>query len=246
MNGITVCVDYSDLLSITLPYNREHFNRFVVVTSPHDQSTIQVARENDAYLWLTESFYHNGAIFNKWRALEEGLAVFKNSDDWLTVMDADILWPTKINHGQYVFGNLYTPRRRIHENLSDFTNGYTLGELLWNRSPLYNEGEFAGYSQIFHTADNAFLGSHGSWYPDWKHAGGGDSVFQSRWPFENKVRPDWECLHLGPPMRNWCGRVTPFTDGSLPKEAEERAAKLREILLARRGKSGDRYAGERL
>ena len=42
MNAILVCVDYSDLLAITLPHNRHHFNKVMVVTTPEDKDTIRL------------------------------------------------------------------------------------------------------------------------------------------------------------------------------------------------------------
>lgn len=48
LNCIIVCVDYYDILAYTLSYNREHFNKVVVVTSPFDPKTRKVALDNDS------------------------------------------------------------------------------------------------------------------------------------------------------------------------------------------------------
>ena len=73
--AVMVSVDYADLLSITLPRNRHHFERVMVVTTPNvsDLATREVARANNAELFCTNSFYDDGAHFNKWKALEQAL-----------------------------------------------------------------------------------------------------------------------------------------------------------------------------
>jgi len=44
----------------------------------------------------------------------------------------------------------------------------------------------------------------------------------ARWPVEKRVWLPTFVLHLGPHGKNWCGRVTPRLDGTVPKEAESR------------------------
>ncbi len=44
INGVTVCVDYSDYLSLTLEYNRHHFDNFAVVTASSDRATKELAK----------------------------------------------------------------------------------------------------------------------------------------------------------------------------------------------------------
>ena len=43
MRAITVCVEYSDYLSHTLPYNRHQFSEWMIVTTPEDKATRDVA-----------------------------------------------------------------------------------------------------------------------------------------------------------------------------------------------------------
>jgi hypothetical protein len=241
LRAIMVCVDYGDLLRITLPYNRHHFSAVMIVTTSRDSETIDVAKRYGAGLYFTEAFYDNRAYFNKWKALEQGLDAFGRFG-WLCIMDADVLWPKMIEHPEYECGYLYTPRRRIQ---NDILNS-PLPEVGWPLLPLYNECEFAGYTQIFH-ADDSHL-SVPPWYEqDWRHAGGGDSFFQYRWPVSNKRRPAWQVLHLGAPQRNWCGRVTMRTDGATDPAARQRAHWLEQLLRARKRHSfNDPYHAERL
>lgn len=206
LTAVTVCVDYADLLALTLPYNRHHFSRYVVVTTLRDTDTIKVAGENDAEVLITDSFYKNGADFNKWLALENAL-------DWigreglLALIDADTLWPREVEPLSKWFriGNLYTPKRTIWGGFDPKTD-YIPGEPLWRsfaKDP--NPYEWAGYTQIFHCSDVS-LGEPPWHETNWRHAGGADSFFQRKWPTQNKLRPPFEVLHLGRTGTNWAGR----------------------------------------
>lgn len=133
MHAIAVSVNYTDMLAVTLPYNRHHFNQFTIVTSPTDAPNLkEIARKNDARIVSTDLFYADGATFNKWRALEWALDVIGRTG-WLCLMDADVLWPKDANlctcpchsGGMIHFssccepghglsrGKLYTPLRRM-------------------------------------------------------------------------------------------------------------------------------------
>lgn len=232
LRAILVCVDYADFLEITLPWNRKHFSEILVVTSRNDQRTSDTAhRYASAEVFYTDAFYENGAHFNKWRALEEGLD-FRGRKGWICIMDPDILWPRGLDLDSMTFekGKLYTPLCRIMKDLSQPIPS----EEHWDQFPLRpNQTEWAGYSQIFH-ADDPVLGEPPWHETDWTHAGGADSFFQRKWPKECKVRPGFEALHLGPHGVNWHGRVSPFLDGSTHPDADQRRAWQREMYLSRK------------
>lgn len=257
MNAILVCVDFSDVLQITLPYNRHHFDKLVVVTSPKDHDTYEVCLENRATPFVTDSFYENGARFNKFKALEQGLD-YLGREGWTCLLDCDVLWPKKIpvelntrkvgmTGKEWVkefcqIGCLYTPRRRM---MIDITQPIP-NEDKWKQFPLHAQCvEWAGYTQIFHSGDTA-LGTP-PWHEiDWIHAGGGDSFLQAKWPKEKKIRPIWEVLHLGPSGENWLGRVTKRTDGSLPEGAEVNRAELQQLIRKRRTNPTNPFFHEKL
>ncbi len=220
LRGITVCVGYDDLLKITLPYNRHHFINFMVVTTPDDTATLAIAEELDCQTFVTDSFYKDGATFNKWRALEEGLDAFGRFG-FMTIMDCDVLWPkscpTVANRdGLLSQGSLITPYRRMLFDLpTPFKESDIPPESEWEKYQRHsNTGEWAGYTQIFHANDEV-LKKHGTpWHEiNWSHAGGADSFFQQLWHKNNKVRPNWEVLHLGKSGYNWRGRITDRIDG---------------------------------
>jgi hypothetical protein len=232
MRAILVSVEYDDLLSITLPRNRKFFSEVMIVTTHSDLATHELAYNNDCKLHCTNSFYTHNAIFNKWIALEEGLTKF-GRHGLMCVMDSDILWPDVagyLDDAVYRPGCLYTPQRYV---LPEPTEGIP-PENEWEMLPRFNDIEWAGYTQIFH-ADDPVLAALPWYQTNWSHAGGADSYFQGRWDVGNKLRPVWECLHLGLPGRNWCGRVTPRIDGGQldANKVEDRRQALRQIIWQR-------------
>jgi hypothetical protein len=248
INAILVCVDFADLLAITLPYNRHHFERVLVVTSFADTKTVEVAVAARADVWQTNLFYADGAVFNKWAALETGLDVLGRRG-WLCVMDADVLWPQEASAimelAPLVPGSLYSPFRRMLDPLP--VPLVIPDQAAWNRLPRHPQvREFAGYTQLFH-ADDPVLGPPPWHQTDWRHAGGADSFFQEKWPLSRKVRLPFEVLHLGPAGINWCGRASQLADGNVLPGSEERKRQVRAFVRGRGGKGGtERFRHERL
>lgn len=226
MRAILVCVDCSDLLQITLPYNRQHFSEICVVTSLEDYKTVEVAKQVEVF--QTNAFYENGANFNKFLALEQGLNHF-GREGWIAILDADILWPKDIPYLDLRIGKLYSPFRRMFRDLSKPIPS----EEAWGNYELYPDREFAGYTQLFHAHDLVLRST--PWHEtNWKHAGGGDSFFQKKWEEQNKIRLPFEVLHLGLPGTNWCGRATAFLNGELPEDARKKRKLLREYMEIRK------------
>lgn len=261
-----VCVDYSDLLALTLPYNRHHFSEVCVVSSFADRDTRDFCLSMGVKLFLTDSFYERGARFNKWLALEEGLDFF-GRDGWLAIMDADVLWPNSLKVFSFVQpgielpderdlrlsldmggraplilkqGQLCSPLRRMHPTVPLLPPE----ESTWGQYPLHrNQKEWVGFTQIFHASDPV-LGPPPWHQVDWTHAGGADSFFQKKWPQHKKVRPPFEVLHLGPAGTNWCGRASSYVDGTTPEEAAGRRAELERMMAERKVRRN--YQGEKL
>ena len=237
LRAIMVCVDYADVLAITLPRNRHHFSEIMVVTSEEDKATQDLIVRLGVQGYVTDAFYRNGAKFNKWLAMEEGLDRFgrlggQGKGCWICLMDADVIWPHDAPFDPQV-GELWTPLRRMC-HLTDNPPS----EDQWHRYPLHrNVLEWAGYSQVFHTNDPHLPPP--PWHEtDWTHAGGADSIFQRCWPMVQKRRPSWEVLHLGEAGQNWYGRATPRTDGTIPPEAGDRLKSCSNIWSGRRALRG--------
>ena len=241
MRAILVAVDYADILSITLPYNRNHFDSIMVVTTPQDKKTIEVVKQNYAHVFATEAFYDDGAVFNKWKALEQGLDEF-GREDWLCIMDADIMWPKEIPGYKLVKGNIYTPLRRMMNQIKTPIPS----EKEWLKFPLHRQQvEWSGYTQIFHASDPVLPTP--PWHQiNWRHAGGADSFFQRLWPKQNKLRPPFEVLHLGPAGQNWCGRATEYIDGTKHPQSQERVKSVRNFIRSRKREKPNPFQNEQL
>lgn len=204
MIAYVVCVDYVDLLRITLPQNAQHFEKIVVVTSHQDQKTVDYILEEfrphkSVGLVMTNAFYEYGALFNKWKALDQALK--ECASGWICLLDADILLPRCLPDLNLEIGKLYSPRRRMVKHNGPYEIPTDAGFEQYER---HNDKEFAGYCQIFHASDPV-LGAHPWHQQNWQHAGGADTFFQMKWTDENKVRPDFDVLHFGIPEQNWAG-----------------------------------------
>lgn len=254
MKGILVCVDYWDILNLTLPRNAPHFDELMIVTAneQYPQQYMPDTLPRNVSLYRTDAFWRKGASFNKGLAIEEAFNALGRTG-WIVVLDADIVLPpplslhwvelgpsraglaegiwSNVTEVQYAeAGNLYNPPRRMLENPAAYRE-----DLDWKTLPLRIEypGEYPGYFQQFHASDPVL--AKRPWYAtNWRHAGGCDTDFHKRWPKERKHCLNFEVLHLGPTNVNWCGRVTPHLDGTVAPEAEERAKRLASFMRGRR------------
>lgn len=226
--GICVCVDYADLLAITLHRNARHLEEIFVVTHPRDEATkAVVSNVVNAKLFETDAFYRHGASFNKGLAIEEGFA-HMGREGWILILDADTLLPDSFWLPALNPHRLYGARRRMLEDVSKWRPG-----LDWRQLPISADRVIAGYFQLFH-ASNTFI-SKLPWYDvTFQHAGGCDGYFQERFPlgFQTWLAP--QVLHLGPRDTNWFGRVG----------ANGRTDKMMKQFLAQKGWKGlkGRYA----
>jgi hypothetical protein len=92
IEAVTVCVNYSDFLAHTLPHNKNHFNKIVVVTDTKDIDTKKVCDFYNVMCVQTDVFYENGNKINKGKGINEGLKHL-DMDGWVVHLDADIYLP---------------------------------------------------------------------------------------------------------------------------------------------------------
>lgn len=92
LEGIIVCVNYSDFLAHTLPHNRNQFNNLIVITDTKDQKTKELCEFYNVKCLQTDIFYENDNQFNKGAAINYGLSQLEKKD-WVIHMDADIYMP---------------------------------------------------------------------------------------------------------------------------------------------------------
>lgn len=221
MRAVIISVDFGDILAETLPRNRLFWSEILVVTTPWDKQTTEVAKDYGCQVHKTDSFYKGQVPFNKFLALEEGLDFF-GRHGWIALVDADIIWPNFTTTYEFKKGYLYSfMRRRLLGVTQEIPP-----EKDWVNLPLDTQDpirhhEIMGFSQVFHAAD-PHLGEPPWHRLDLPTAALGDSLFQQKWPLSKKVWVDTDCLHIGECARNWCGRVESYRDGTLPKHSKER------------------------
>lgn len=216
--GIAICVNYDDLLSITLPVNLRHLSECCVVTSSDDTRTHELAAQFPAVkLFTTDAFTRHGARFNKGLAMEEGLDYFGRHGRML-IWDADTLFPEHMPLDRFIPGNLHGAPRLILEDISQWSSG-----LDWTKLPTTFDRAIPGYFQLFDAGDPVL--AQRPWYdPTFTHAGGGDAYFHDLWPQRRWTRLPFNVLHLGPRNANWFGRSSERTDGLVLTDAERNAA----------------------
>lgn len=210
----------------------------MLITSSHDSASINLGNRLGFEVHVTDSFYSDGAFFNKWKALNEALRSKRDRCEWFAVVDADVVWPAKISKDFLEPGRLFVPRRRMCKSIECVPE-----EDSWDSFEISQEVDFAGYSQIFRSDDQKV---NDFYEENWKHAGGADTEFQNRWDVSLRVRPPFTVLHLGEDGKNWCGRATPYRDGSVNDLASERAERLESIFRKRKKSRRNRYDHEKL
>lgn len=201
IRGITVSVGYGSLLRITLPLNLRHLTECLVITSPDDRETQDVASSvPGAKLFVTTAMHEHNAYFNKGLSFERCWDHFGREGWWL-VHDADIILPDSIPLDQLRPDHLHGARRRILEDIPKWTP-----DLDWRGCPLRADGGAIGFFQLFH-ADTIM--DKRPWYDvSFSHAGGGDAFFMEHWHRSKMTILPIDCLHLGPCDTQWFG-VTP-------------------------------------
>jgi hypothetical protein len=102
LEAVIVCVDYADFLEATLHHNKQFFDHVVVVTSFADKATQNVCRYNNIECIKTDSFYEDGASFNKANGINLGFAHLKYND-WILHLDADVLLPNDFRNLVWAF-----------------------------------------------------------------------------------------------------------------------------------------------
>jgi len=199
INALTVCVNYADLLALSLSRWASSLASLTIVTDTRDTATASLAREHGVGLLQTDVFYEQGASFNKGAALEQARQQMPWSD-WILFFDADIVpepeWFAKVNGCMCQPGSLYSARRRECIDPAD-RDKPSLPVIL-------GDGVGVGYFQLFHSTDpkvqeTPLLDT------TFKHAGVYDSLFMHRWHGSNRHLLPIVLTHLGP-RDNWFGR----------------------------------------
>lgn len=239
---VVVCCNYSDFLAWTLPFNKHHFDRMVIVTSPEDVATQRVCEHNYVECVVTDVMFENKAPFNKGKAINAALKKL-DFQGWCVHMDADIVLPPRtrdiLNLLPLQEDKLYSADRFMvasfeewanfflnikpqHTNWRVYPDAFPLGYRLMFPTPRWKGWVPAGYFQLFHRLSPQF--DKEPWYPENSDtAADSDILFAEKWTRQNRVLiPEVFVYHLDSTGKdkvigaNWEGRKTPlFSPASL-------------------------------
>ena len=238
-----VCVDYSDFLAWSLPWNKRHFDHMVVVTSPHDHATQRLCNYHHIKCVLTEIMYKDGAAFHKAAAINVGLEHLSRNG-YVCHIDADIVLPPRAREmfeykASIKMDAIYTIDRMMCPSFEEWVkfvgcpevqhddqifikaNAFPLGVRVGNLGPDGEGFTPIGFFQLWHPG---YTARHD--YPmEGRTVARSDMVHSLRWNRKDRVLiPEVVAIHLeSEPAAmgtNWFGRKTKFF--GIPSEREER------------------------
>jgi hypothetical protein len=235
---IITCVSHADFLAHTLPLNKPHFDRIIVITAPEDKATQKICDYWGVRYHATDAFQARWGHFCKGTAINEGLALL-DKDAWICHMDADVILPpntrivleradldtTMIYGIDRVMCPNYTEWQRFIGAPQPHTegNGFFINTThspfpLGTRVAFEHHGGWipVGFFQLFHADSNMLT------YPEGHtDAGREDAVFPTQWPRRKRgFIPEITAYHLesepAAMATNWQKRVTkPFSVDSI-------------------------------
>lgn len=234
IEAVTVCVNYSDFLAVTIPYNLALFDRWIIGTEPEDTNTRDLCRRYG--LECLQSRDHRNGEFAK-GALCERLLQHCSGEGWRMHIDADIALPLHTRHvleaAELQEDTIYGADRIMCRNPADFqrllktgwlqggqhgwscTTNFPPGFELGSRwvSPLTGYVPI-GFMQLFHSSQDEWNGVRVKHYPQ-KHnsACRTDVQFGLKWDRPKRALiPELVVAHLESELvqkgANWNGRKT--------------------------------------
>lgn len=240
IEALTVCVNYSDFLVHCIKANKQHFDKWVIVTDTKDQKTKDLCDEHGLICVQTDVFYEDGARFRKYRGINEGLKHL-DKDGWVLFIDGDIVlsqWTRRVLEQRKLDPKKMYGIDRLncfgYERWIQYQKGTPIIVDNWLLHPaglewgarivhIYGEegenGKFTGYKPLgfFQLVHSSRLGV----YPEGsKDASHGDIAFAKLWEPENReLIPEIMGIHIyteGHKGGNWRGRSSGPFDYTIP------------------------------
>ena len=211
LNVVLTCVNYSDFLIVSLSENTKIIDpRFItVVTDTKDLLTQSICKVFGVNYVVTDCFYSDGAVFNKGKALNEGIKTIINPD-WILLTDADIVFPTDLltilNNKIVNPEKLYATTRYLCHNYDTLLK-YKANQITLSEMDGIHRCPPVGYFQLF-SYNQSSLTNKNAIYPEIsKDASWSDLLFADKFP-QKECLQDIKLIHLGYDSQNWKGRKT--------------------------------------
>ena len=194
LDVIIVSVNYNDFLLVSLGHNEKIFENITVVTSSSDFLCQKICKKFGVNCVVTDIMYENDAVFNKGKAINEGIKSISNPD-YILLLDADILVMENIDIDALDEKTLYTSDRYFIKDYATY-EAYISGKIGKDDFILENDKGF-GFFQLFN-------------YSKWKtfpesSEDASTSDIQFRDKFYLKKGIDNKVFHIGDDS-NWKGR----------------------------------------
>jgi hypothetical protein len=218
VTAVVTCVGRSEHLAKTLAHNAAQVTELIVVTTPYDTATIELCARHHVPFVASERCHDDDHAFNKGRLINDGLKTIRNPD-WILFTDADVLLNARF--AEFLKTHALNPGVLYGTSRHDVCNADE--EIGFQQHALYSN-EPNGYFQLW---NRRALAIRDRWPAVMSEAfcsaGGVDSWFLQRWPFDKMVQiPELAVRHLihgelgagwnGAPRRGWrqCGMLSPF------------------------------------
>lgn len=229
IEGVIVCVNYGDFLAETLPLNKQHFDKLVVVTSEEDLETQKLCEYH--YVECVIADFGPPGTFDKARGINEGLKHLSKKS-WVIHLDADIALTPQT--GQ-ILRSLKLDTNCLYGIDRFLIKSYKLWRRQVKKPQVVNEMNTYIHTQKFTVGTRFMADSYGGYIPIgffqmWNpmvsgvyeypeghtSAGRTDMLFAGEWPRSRRhMLPEIVAFHLesepAPQGINWSGRKTrPF------------------------------------
>lgn len=222
---LMVCVNYGDMLSITLPLNKDLFNNVVVVTTPEDEETISVCNKHGIKTLLYNCcfcYYDKQIVadptklFHLSKMINQGLMYIREQflDDWILYLNSDIVLEPKIkfvNTDKLDENILYGSYRHLIPTKEEFLKIYNDGIVNFeNAYKMFPDSDKEkslglGFFQLF--KKSVFYDQQYSTHNNNYDASVSDLLFINKFKGVQRLE-DYTVLHLGVPGINWYGRIS--------------------------------------
>jgi len=199
---ITVSTNYSDILQVIMSQNLKFIDKWFIITSKSDKSTINLIQNNKKISVLFYDFQNNNNIFDKGGAIKMAQENIYNlySECLILLLDSDIYLPDNfidvIKLTKFEVNILYHPKKRLDfYKLSEFYGKKNYFDYPWMK-------DFQGFFQLYYY--NTEINNKKYVYQESHNCSQCDLLFKNK--FEKKNHIDITVYHLGRNGVNWNGR----------------------------------------